>query len=416
MHTAVLWYGVFVTEIENKKKQIITPIYLTQLIWMGWVILVDSQRILMKEINKLTRSFLVLYVFFTISCSEKTIEINDPESNNLYFPSRDSEEWESKSPEELSWNTSAIDSLYDFLEQRNTRAFIILKDGRIILENYWGNNITNTKAFDKNSLWYWASAGKTLTAFLVGIAQEQGLLTIEDASSTYLGNGWTNSNEEQESLIKIKHQLTMTTGLDYEVDNPFCTDPNCLLVKFTPGTNWFYHNAPYTLLREVIENASQTSYNNFSDQHIENKIGMSGIWTRSNFDNVYTSTARDMARFGLLALNKGVWDNEVILNDANYFSNMVNSSQEFNEAYGYLWWLNGKSNLIIPGLTIQLNRHLVPNGPEDLIAGLGKNGQFIDVVPSKNMVIIRMGEDPDNSLVPINFHNEMWVHLNKILN
>ncbi len=383
---------------------------------MGWVILVDSLRILTKEINKLTRSFLVLSFFFTISCSKKTIDINEPESKNLYFPNKDSVEWESKSPEELSWNTSAIDSLYDFLEQRNTRAFIILKDGRIILENYWGNNITNTKAFDKNSLWYWASAGKTLTAFLVGIAQEQGLLTIEDASSTYLGNGWTNSNEEQESLIKIKHQLTMTTGLDYEVDNPFCTDPNCLLVKFTPGTNWFYHNAPYTLLREVIENASQTSYNNFSDQHIENKIGMSGIWTRSNFDNVYTSTARDMARFGLLALNKGVWDNEVILNDANYFSNMVNSSQEFNEAYGYLWWLNGKSNLIIPGLTIQLNRPLVPNGPEDLIAGLGKNGQFIDVVPSKNMVIIRMGEDPDNSLVPINFHNEMWVHLNKILN
>jgi CubicO group peptidase (beta-lactamase class C family) len=122
-----------------------------------------------------------------------------------------------------------------------------------------------------------------------------------------------------------------------------------------------------------------------------------------------------MARFGLLALNKGVWDNEVILDDANYFLNMVNSSQKFNEAYGYLWWLNGKSSLIIPGLSIQLDRSLVPNGPEDLIAGLGKNGQFLDVVPSKNMVVIRIGEDPDNSLVPINFHNEMWVYLNDIL-
>ena len=54
--------------------------------------------------------------------------------------------------------------------------------------------------------------------------------------------------------------------------------------------------------------------------------------------------------------------------------------------------------------------------PEDLIAGMGKNGQYLDVIPSQNLVIIRMGEAPDgDNLVPINFHNEMWRYLNDFL-
>ena len=145
------------------------------------------------------------------------------------------------------------------------------------------------------------------------------------------------------------------------------------------------------------------------------KIGMNGNWVQSNYNNFYWSTARDMARFGLLVLNKGVWDDEIILNDANYFSKMTNTSQEINTSYGYLWWLNGKNSLIPPGFTIPLDTSLAPNAPEDLIAGMGKNGQYLDVIPSQNLVVIRMGEAPDNSLVPINFHNEMWNYLNEII-
>ena len=60
----------------------------------------------------------------------------------------------------------------------------MLKDGKIAIEKYFGT-------FTKDSLWYWASAGKTLTAFLVGQAQENGLLSISDSTSKYLGSGWT---------------------------------------------------------------------------------------------------------------------------------------------------------------------------------------------------------------------------------
>lgn len=139
-------------------------------------------------------------------------------------------------------------------------------------------------------------------------------------------------------------------------------------------------------------------------------------WIQLNNSDIYYSTARDMARFGLLILNEGVWDEEFILNDTNYFSNMVNTSQEINKSYGYLWWLNGKESLIPPGITIPIQASLGSNAPEDLIAGMGTNGQYLDVIPSQNLVIIRMGEAPDSDdLVPINFHNEMWSYLNDIL-
>ena len=73
---------------------------------------------------------------------------------------------------------------------------------------------------------------------------------------------------------------------------------------------------------------------------------MGGSWIQLNNSDTYYSTARDMARFGLLILNEGVWDEDVIPNDTNYFSNMVNTSQEINKSYGYLGWLNVKESLI----------------------------------------------------------------------
>jgi hypothetical protein len=59
-----------------------------------------------------------------------------------------------------------------------------------------------------------------------------------------------------------------------------------------------------------------------------------------------------MARFGLLMLNKGNWNGNVILSDTNYYNQMVNSSQTLNPSYGYLWWLNGKASYMLPACSL----------------------------------------------------------------
>ncbi|MFC3414761.1 serine hydrolase domain-containing protein [Algoriphagus hitonicola] len=362
-------------------------------------------------------SALTLLMVLT-SCSNgdnENIDIPPQESSN-YFPPLNSDEWESISPMELGWDAAKLDELLNYLETNHTRAFIILKDGKLVVEEYFGNNILGTAAFNKNSQWYWASAGKTLTATLVGIAQEEGMLSIEDPSSVYLGEGWTSLAPEKEQLITVKNQLTMTTGLEYEVSQLDCTLPACLTYRLDAGQQWFYHNAPYSLLRRVVENATDTDYNEYTDLKVESKIGMNGQWIAQDYNTIYWSTARDMARFGLLLLNKGKWDETAVLSDLEYYNQMVNTSQTLNPSYGYLWWLNGKESIIFPSIPNSFNTSLSENAPQDLVAGMGKNGQFVEFVPSKNLVVIRMGEAPDGSLVPITFHDEVWEKLDLIIN
>ena len=369
--------------------------------------------------NPVIMKYLIIIVlcFFLFACKKEDDKIiTNPEESTLYFPPLNSDEWESTSLSELGWNTSELVELLTYLESNNTKAFIILKDGRIVVEEYFGNNILGTTPFNKNTPLYWASAGKTLTATLVGIAQQDGFLNIENATSDYLGADWTNLTPEKEQLITVKNQLTMTTGLEYNVSDLDCTLPSCLTYKSDAGQQWFYHNAPYTLLEKVVENTTGIDYNEYTDQKIESVIGMRGQWVSQGYNNVYWSTARDMARFGLLVLNKGKWNQTNVLSDENYYSQMVNTSQNLNPSYGYLWWLNGKESIIYPSLPNSFNTSMSENAPNDLFAGMGKNGQFVEVIPSKNLVVIRMGEVPDNSLVPISFHNEMWGKIRLVIN
>lgn len=328
-------------------------------------------------------------------------------SAQSYFPPNDSSEWDTLSPSNFDWCPDKIDSLYGFLDEANSKSFILLKDGKIVLEQYFDEHTDS-------SYWYWASAGKTLSSFLMGIAQEEGFLNINDTTSDYLGSGWTYSSPEEEEKITIWNQLTMTSGLDDGVSNPFCTDDSCLIYLAEPETRWAYHNAPYTLLRPVLENATGQGINIYANQRLLNPIGMDGIFSYVGYDNVFSSTTRSMARFGLLIQNNGEWDGTQILSDEDYFSQMVNTSQALNESYGYLWWLNGKSSFMLPGTQFVFDGSLFPNAPNDVIAALGKNGQIINVVPSENMVWIRMGNATSTELVETNLNIGIWNYINDL--
>jgi len=334
--------------------------------------------------------------------------LSSAHGQSIYFPPLEGSEWESTDPVSLGWCDDSLDSLATFLAEADTKAFLILKDGRMVWEQYFGD-------FTQDSIWYWASAGKTLTAFTVGLAQEQGYLRIFDRTNEYLPAGWTSLTSEQENAIRILHQLTMTTGLQ---DNPLtlnCTEPACLQFEAEPGTRWAYHNAPYTLLREVVEAATGFDYNVYFAQQIRNRIGMNGAWVRNGYNNVYYSNARSMARFGLLVLNEGIWDRDTIMSDDFYFNNMTSSSGTLNPSYGYLWWLNGESAYKLPRLQLSFPGPLVSAAPDDMIAGLGKNDQKLYIVPSQNLVVVRMGEASGEPLLAAsNFDDQLWERLSNL--
>ncbi|NHN25117.1 serine hydrolase [Flavobacterium jejuense] len=327
----------------------------------------------------------------------------------MYFPPNDATTWETKTIASLNWNQNNVQDLLDYLETKNSKSFIILHNGKIVMEYYFNGHSSTTP-------WYWASAGKTLTATMTGIAEQDGLLQINDKVSDYLGINWTSAPLAKENLITCKNLLSMNSGLDDSIGDD--VSPANLQYIADAGTRWAYHNV-YVKLQDVVATASGQTWDAYFNTKLKTPIGMTGTWLSSGTNgslSVYWSTTRSMARFGLLALNKGNWNGTQILN-TNYFNDATITSQTINQAYGYLWWLNGKTSYHLPQSQLQFPGELIPNGSSDMYMALGKNDQKIYVVPSKKLVIIRMGDTADGSNFALSdFDNVLWGKINAIIN
>jgi CubicO group peptidase (beta-lactamase class C family) len=347
--------------------------------------------------------FCVSLIYLLISCSSENQ--NPILIDNLYFPPISNNSWETQSISEVGWKQSAVQPLIEYLEQKNTKGFIILINGRIVMENYFnGHSATAT--------WEWNSAGKTLCATTIGIAEQEGLVSKNHKVSDYLGAGWTNMSLEKENLITIRNLLTMTSGIDDT--KQFVTKSNLTYVA-DAGTRWAYGNV-FQKLMDVVTTASKKSFETYFNEKIKIKIGMDGYWNFGAIYSIYHSNTRSMARFGLLALNNGKWNNEQIINET-YIKESTSTSQNINPSYGYLWWLNGKSKYMIPSDQTVFNGALVKNAPSDMYAAMGAKDQRIYVIPSKKMVVIRMGEvaDPNNPTFGLSdFDDELWTKINAL--
>lgn len=336
----------------------------------------------------------------------RTLEFSPNEA--MYFPPNDgSNTWLTKNSTDLGWNQSAVQPLLDYLQLKNSKSFIILVNGRIVMENYFNGHSANT-------LWYWASAGKTLTTTITGIAQQDGFLNINNKVSDYIGTGWTSAPLAKENLISCKNLLSMNSGLNDALGDD--VSPSNLQYVADAGTRWAYHNV-YVKLQDVVSSATGQTWNTYFNTKLRDKIGMNtnGFWfTNTDGNRIYWSTTRSMARFGLLALNKGKWNGSIILNE-NYFNEATSTSQTINQSYGYLWWLNGKTSYHLPQTQLQFNGSLVPTAPNDMFCALGKNDQKIYVVPSKKMVVIRMGDPADSvNLALSSFDEVLWQKINAL--
>jgi len=349
---------------------------------------------------------LLLLILPLAGCDKKDTEKEPPLDESMYFPSNSDTAWETKSLKDLGWNESAVQPLRDFLIQKHTKSFMILVNGRIVMEEYFNGHTSI-------SSWQWNSAGKTLVATTTGIAQQEGLLNINNKVSEYLGMGWTSEPIEKENLITPGHLLTMTSGIN---------DSNELVIKQNltfladAGSRWSYHNV-FQKLMDIVAAASNLGYESYFNSRLKDKIGMEGYWNNGLIFKIYHSNTRSMARFGLLALNKGKWENESIINET-FFTECISSSQNMNPSYGYLWWLNGKTSYMVPGGQTVYPGPLVPDAPDDMFAAMGAEDQRIYVIPGRNMVVIRMGDasDPANpSFALSGFDNSLWQKINEVI-
>jgi CubicO group peptidase (beta-lactamase class C family) len=346
---------------------------------------------------------LLASIFSITSCKKSPEIIATPDpvpTNEYYFPALTGDVWDTKTATSIGWDDVKLTEAFDFAGTKNSFGMIVLHHGKIVKEQYW-NNWTMATKYPLNS------AGKSIVGTLAGIAQQDGIVNINNKTSTYLGVGWTSLPLAKENLITVKNQLSMTTGLDDAVVDDNCTTPACLTYKADAGIRWAYHNAPYRLVQDVLANASSKPFAQYANEKLLNKIGINGaVW----LNYIMYCTTRDAARFGSFILSKGKWNGANIITDASYFNAMTNTSQNLNLSYGYLWWLNGKASTMVPGLQTVFPVSLASNAPVDMIMALGKDDKKIYVIPSLDVVVVRLGDNAGATPVlgPSSFDNDLW--------
>ena len=244
------------------------------------------------------------------------------------------------------------------------------------------------------------------------MAEGGGLVDLEEPVSTYLGESWSKATLDEEAEIKVRHLISMVSGLGQ--DHTFAGPA---------GSIWMYNTAVYSKILQVLEAASGLGVNDYTSQWLTSRIGMVDSEWRPRSRNApggrgssigFFTSARDLARFGLLVLAEGRWAGEDILGNRDYLERALAPSQELNPSYGYLFWLNGHDTIIGALNPEPRSGPLVPSAPDDLVVALGGLGRTCYVVPSLELVVTRLGDQPPvNQFLDerSNFDVQLWERL-----
>ena len=291
---------------------------------------------------------------------------------------------------------ASIDKAFSGEFNGATTAILITQNGRIIGEQY-------RDGFDKYTSQRTWSVAKSVAASVIGAAQHKGLIDVEDEAGL---EAWSRKDDPR-SKITTENLLQMASGLNSDpagnrTDNIYfggglvAQNATKNPLEAPPGTRWRYANNDTMLamraLREKMSNDKR--YHAFPFKALLHKIGMYNTVPEMDWGGDYVMssqvwiTARDLARLGQLYLNDGLWEGERILPEG--WSNYVAAPAPAQPANRQ----GEKTKDPGRGYGVQFWRYEnYPGVPNDTYAALGNRGQFVIIVPSYNVVIVRRGYD-----------------------
>ncbi len=292
-------------------------------------------------------------------------------------------------------NNALTDAFMDVdpTKPANTHSIIVLYNGQIVGEKY-------AEGFDRNSKMMGWSMTKSITNALVGILVNDGKLKIEDPAPV---SEWKDDDRKN---ITLNNLLQMSSGLSWSESYyvPSSDFHNMFIrsddkgayaanrkLKFAPNTVFEYSSGTTNLLSRMIrQQVGDEMYYAFPYEKLFYKIGMNNIILEPDVSGTFVgssysyATARDWARFGLLYLNDGVWNNERILPEGWVkYTTTTNTTSDIGE-YGAQWWLN-------VGVKNNSSIRKYPKLPTDAYWADGFEEQYVMVIPSKKLVIVRLG-------------------------
>lgn len=311
--------------------------------------------------------------------------------------------------------STAMQAVLDYAQGQKTTGFLVVQDRKTLAERNWPapadapamfRAFTYGTTSDGALLEDVASQQKSFVSVLAAVAVDKDLLDVEKPVSAYIGAGWSKASAEQEAAIRVIHLLTMSSGLS-----------EALEYRAPAGSIFFYNTPAYAVTKRVLAAAAKAPLEALSHDWLTGPAGMSETAWRKRpaaMADVGNPTGlvtcpRDVARFGQMVLDGGkAQDGKRIVSEAGLNAMFVRSAT--NPAYGRLWWLNGSAYTARPA-GVRQDGPLIPAAPADLVAALGALDRKLYVVPSRKLIVVRMGQAaPDKD-----FDQQLWLRLSKAL-
>ncbi len=310
----------------------------------------------------------------------------------------------------ISWGNSTKTSAMSlsaeeekYHQDYGSRAFIVLQNDTLVYEKYWKEHRDNKLS---NSF----SLSKSIVSLLVGIAlDEKKIKSIDDPVAKYLP---TFTAYGRKSLT-LRHLLTMSSGLEWSESgsNPlsdnaegyYTNNLRSLLMRQrvvdSPGLRFNYQSGNTQLLGYVIQKATGTSLSNYASLKLWKPLGAenAAYWSTDKLNGdeksfcCFYATARDFARVGSLMVNKGSFNgknivSESYMNEAFAYADLSTKEGIKNQRYGLHFWIYF-------------------DGYEKVLCCNGLKGQFIIAIPSRKIVIVRIGNNRSSDVQLIDMFN-----------
>jgi CubicO group peptidase (beta-lactamase class C family) len=306
-------------------------------------------------------------------------------------------DWITTEPATVGLDAAKLDQAAAVAAADGSYCLLVIRHGLVAYERYFAG----TDATTPHKSW---SLAKSYSSTLVGIAIDRGdLHGLDDRVSDYVPE-WSGTDR---SAVTVRNLVSMTSGLqwsayqDYVAMAMLAPDDSQFALGLPlgdpPGSRWVYHNGAVQILEPLFRHATGMSIEDYAREFLWSRIGMNASWAHDSvghatpYANVL-ATCRDHARLGYLYLRGGKWGDTRVLS-SSWVASALTPSQSQNRAYGFLFWLNGEA----PALDAMMQPwpdRMVPFAPKDLFAARGFGNQFVDVIPSLDLMVVRFGADP----------------------
>jgi len=293
-------------------------------------------------------------------------------------------DWALSSPEARDMDDAELERAFDYARNRRSQALLVIRHGYVVKEWYaypWTKHTTQSGY----------SVAKSFTSCLIGMLIDEGRISGPDQRASDWITQWRGKEHE---AITIRHLLSMTSGIYCTLNSDYVdllTAPNQTLyalglpLEAEPGRHWEYNNAAVQALAEVILKASGRQAKDYARERLWSVIGMwNADWLTDETGNTLTyqsviASAREFAKFGYLFLRRGKWVSRQVVS-AGWVDQSARPSQSLNRRYGFLWWTNHDGDYW-------------KDVPADAYAAVGAFNQRVYVVPSLDLVVVRLGEE-----------------------